>query len=160
MLISKVPKCKTREGSSLLTSPCMEPRTPQRTQGKGRAWPSCVVRVGLQGWPKEGRRGGRTTCSTSQPAVAGTGGVGVSPDRSRAAATAPRETAHPPPAPPGGFGGLLLVSGSRPCMAAVAPIPRGCCLPGLEDLIPHSPTFLPRGKGPLAQSIPLQALDP
>ena len=46
--------------------------------------------------------------------------------------------------------GPPLVSDSWPRTTAVAPpIPRGCCLLGLEDLIPHSPTFLPQGMGPL-----------
>lgn len=63
--------------------------------------------------------------------------------RSEAAAAAPRETAALLLLE--GVWGPPLVSGSWPCTTAVAPIPRGCCLPGLEDLIPQPPPSYPRG---------------
>lgn len=37
-----------------------------------------------------------------------------------------------------------------PAPQLLPPIPRGCCLLGLEDLIPHGPTPLPQGMGPLS----------
>ena len=78
-------------------------------------------------------------------------GGGVPSPKNVWGAAAPREP---------GVWGPPLVSSSWLCTTAVTPIPRGCCFPRLEDLIPHSSTSLPQVVGPLAQSIPLPTRPP
>lgn len=66
----------------------------------------------------------------------------------------------PPPSSPRALGAHPWCQIPGPAPQLLPPIPRGCGLLELEDLIPHSPTLLSQGMGPLSSQHLSQPLGP
>lgn len=147
--------CKTREGLFEPTSTSLETKTPKDPgERRGLAY-NFLSGVGPH--RRAPRKGKWKNHPPDREAVTGTGGGGGHPTWRRSVAAA---AFLPSPFFPKGVWGPRWCQIPGPAPQLLPPIPRGCCLLGLKDLIPHSPTPLPQGMGPLSSKSLSQTLGP